>query len=152
LYDEPTALHESGHSVAASVLGCKVRLVSVEPGQRWGGICHYAPPLVRDKLPQVATPLVTCSGHWQQRLAADAVFAMAGGLAEELFAPRGTASVRLPESVSDQACERLEVLAADEPAAATVRVPDFAWMPRLPGKRRGIAFPGHGRFPARKPR
>jgi hypothetical protein len=112
LDDELTVWHEAGHAVAAYALGRRVGFVTAVPGERWSGMCRSWAELVRDDRPaSTGAPLVTWAAGWQRRLAGDVVFSLAGGVAEELFVPRGTSPVRLPESVSEQAQDRITELA-----------------------------------------
>jgi hypothetical protein len=155
VYDELTALHEAGHAAAADALGCKVVLATVEPGEHLSGVCRYLPLRVRDDLPDtVESPLIVWPAGWQRDLGAKVVIALAGDLAEELFAPRGTASLRLAESVTAQAWERLEVLSADGPAATAAELAEAARAVSEPGRSDAkciadIAFVAHGGDPLR---
>lgn len=117
MISEEVAWHEAGHAVTADLFGCRVRLVTAEPGDLFAGVCRYAAPLVRDGLPRVEAPLITWGAEWQRRLGGDVVVLMAGDMAAGMFAPRPVAgAVRLPEPVASLAQERLEELAAATPA------------------------------------
>lgn len=118
MYDEETSLHEAGHAVAADALGCKVSLVTAEPGEHWAGMCRFAPQLVRDAIPDTGAPLLVWEAGWQRHLAAHVSVLLAGEMAAEMFAARpATGAVRLPESVTTQAGALLEELCETAPEA-----------------------------------
>lgn len=148
MYGESTAWHESGHAVAAYALGRRVGFVTIEPGERWSGMCRSWAERVRDDLPaDMGLPLVIWAAGWQRRLAADVVFSLAGGIAEGMFAPREAGAVRVPESVTAVAQDRITELAA---AAATAEeLAEAARSVDAPGKSDAehvaeVAFTAHG--------
>lgn len=154
LYDEATVWHESGHAVTAYALGRRVGFVTVVPGERWHGVCRSWAELVPDVRPATAAPLVAWPAAWQRRLAGDVVFALAGGIAEELFTKRDTGAVRLPESVAVQVNDRLAELAEAVPSATATELAEAARSVDAPGKSDAehvaeIAFETHGGDPHR---
>jgi hypothetical protein len=146
LHDEVNALHEAGHAVLGDLLGRRIDLVTVEPGEHLTGCCWSTSRCETDPLPDMADPMILWAAGWQRRLAADVCVSMAGGLAEMLFTPRVTG--RVPATVADELPDRLAELAeAAGPTEAELTL--AAETMDKPGKTDAnriaeIAFTAHG--------
>jgi hypothetical protein len=86
--DELTALHESGHSVAARALRRRVTLVTIEPGERWAGCSWSVAKPVRARIPSPDAPFAAWPAAFQVQLAHDVIVSLAGEISAAMFAPR----------------------------------------------------------------
>lgn len=107
---ELSALHEAGHAIVGDLLGRKITLITAESGEYRTGCCWSRSRYIYAAVPDVDTPLLTWAPEWGHRLAVDAAVAMAGGMAEAMFAPR--VAGRVPLTVADETGDRLHDLAA----------------------------------------
>jgi hypothetical protein len=116
--DESTCWHEAGHAAAAHALGRPVTLVTSVPGGRFAGCTRARVRLVAAAVPDVDTPFSTWGGRWMERLTGDAVWTLAGDVAEDLFGRRDQA--RLPPTTAELALDELATTAEFEKAGQAV--------------------------------
>jgi hypothetical protein len=115
-----TAVHEAGHCLAAHALGWPVRGVTVDGGTEAQGACSAVPPLMERGTfgRETCAPFVLWRPQARQFAEGQALYRMAGEIAELTLIPRAGRSVPLPEQAAQ--------IAAGLPETSPAAVADLA--------------------------